>query len=248
MSDRIRILHVEDNPVDAELVSRELRQASIHFQALRVETFADYRRELEMFRPQVILCDYSMPKFDGLEALKIARQSFPYIPFIFVSGTLGEESAILALKNGAKDYVLKGNLRRLPSAVERALQETEERRVRQVHEHSLRVSEKLYRTFFESSTEPAVIFDVGSLRFLAVNDAALARYGYNRDEFQAMNVSDILLEKDRGRLLERLGTLLPAAGERESWQLRTKSGAVIDVEIALRDLMVDGLPARIMVG
>ena len=72
MNDRIRILLVEDNPTDAELASRELKQAGINFQSVRVETFADYRGELEAFRPQVILCDFSMPKFDGLEALRIS--------------------------------------------------------------------------------------------------------------------------------------------------------------------------------
>lgn len=247
MKDRIRILLVEDNPTDAELASRELKRAGINFRALRVETVADYRRELEAFRPQVILCDYSMPKFDGLEALRIARQSYPDIPFIFVSGTIGEESAVLALKNGAKDYVLKGNLLRLPAAVERALKETEERRVRQAHERSLRVSEKLYRTLFESDPDPTMVYDIGSLRFLAVNDTAVAHYGYSRDEFLAMIVLDILIEKDRARLLDQLSKPLSTASKPESGQHRTKSGELLDVEIAFRDLVVDGLPVRVMV-
>lgn len=248
MSDRIRILLVEDNAVDAELASRELRRASLNFEALRVETFADYRRELEAFRPQIILCDYSMPKFDGLEALRIANQSYPDIPFIFVSGTIGEESAIVALRNGAKDYVLKGNLLRLPAAVERALKETVERRVRQTHQQALRQSEKLYRTLFESNPDPTMVYDIGSLRFLAVNDAALARYGYGRDEFLAMDVSGILLEKDHAGLLEQLGKPLSADTQPQSLAVRTKNGAVLDIEIAFRDLVVDGIPARIMVG
>jgi len=218
MGDRIRILLVEDNPVDAELASRELKRANLNIDARRVETFADYRRELEAFRPQVILCDYSMPRFDGLEALKVARQSHPDIPFIFVSGTIGEESAVLALKNGAKDYVLKGNLLRLPAAVERAIQETEERRVRRAHEQSLRTSEKLYRAIFDSYPHPIMIYEVASLRIIAVNEAAAERYGCTREELMAKNVMDLLMiEKDRKR------------------------------EIVFRDILVDGMPAKLVV-
>ena len=246
MGDRIRILLVEDNAADVEMASRELKRANLNIDTRCVATFGDYRRELDSFHPQVILCDFSMPKFDGLEALKIARQSYPDIPFIFVSGTIGEESAVLALKNGAKDYVLKGNLLRLPAAVQRAIQETDERRVRRAHEQALRASEKLYRTLFESNPDPALVYDIGSLRFLAANDAALARYGYSREKFLAMNVSEILLETDRARLLDQLKKPLSAASKPQSWQHRTQSGEVLDVEISFRDLIVDGLPARVM--
>ena len=126
MSQQFRVLMVEDNTSDAELVVRELNRAGMRCESRRVETAVEYRRALEQFQPQVILSDFSMPKFDGMEALRIARQSHPDIPFIFVSGTLGEEYAIRALKSGATDFVLKNNLLRLPSSVERAIKEAEE--------------------------------------------------------------------------------------------------------------------------
>ena len=113
---------VEDSVIDAELVLTQLRSADLAIEARRVQTAEEYRLELDRFRPQVILSDFSMPGFSGLEALAISRKSHPHIPFIFVSGTIGEESAIQALKNGATDYVLKSNLLRLPSAVERAIE------------------------------------------------------------------------------------------------------------------------------
>src|SRR5882762_1331133 len=92
MSEQFRVLMVEDNASDAELVVRELNRAGMRCESRRVETAVEYRRALEQFQPQVILSDFSMPKFDGLEALVIAKRSHPEIPFIFVSGTIGEEN------------------------------------------------------------------------------------------------------------------------------------------------------------
>src|SRR5581483_1361019 len=151
MTERLRILIVEDVENDAELALRELRRAGLACDARRVETAAEYKKALEEFQPHVILSDFSMPHFDGMEALRIARQSYPDIPFLFVSGTLGEEYAVRALKNGATDYVLKSNLVRLPVAVEKALQEKEERLARQALEEEVRASEKRYRELFKSN-------------------------------------------------------------------------------------------------
>src|SRR5258706_5617553 len=123
MQDPIRILLAEDVSVEAELDLRELKRAGLRVTHRVVDTEEDFRRELAEFQPDVILSDFSMPRFDGMSALLITRELYPDIPFIFVSGTIGEEYAIRALKNGATDYVLKTNLVRLPAAVERALQD-----------------------------------------------------------------------------------------------------------------------------
>src|ERR1700716_2078410 len=145
MSEQFRILMVEDVASDAELMVRELKRAGVRYDAHRVETAADYRREPEELRPHLILSDFSMPKFDGMEALRIVRQSHPDIPFIFVSGTLGEEYAIRALKSGATDYVLKTNLIRLPATIERATQDAKERQARQALERQVHDSEERFR-------------------------------------------------------------------------------------------------------
>ena len=123
----------------------------------------------------------------------------------------------------------------------------QERRTRQAHEHQLRVSEKLYRTLFQGYPHPIVVYDIGTLRFLTVNDAAVARYGYSREEFLTMTVTDIFLEKDHGRLLDRVGKPLPTISNPESRQHRTKSGELVEVEIAFHDLILEGRPARVMV-
>ena len=246
MNGTIRILLVEDVGADAELAVRELKRANMRVEFRRVDTFADYRRELDAFSPQVILCDFSMPKFDGLEALRIARQSFSDIPFIFVSGTIGEESAVIALKNGAKDYVLKGNLLRLPAAVERALKETEERRVRRAHEQDLRMSEKLHRALFQGHPHPTLAYDILTLRILAANDAALGWSGYKRAELLAMYVQDILSEKDLRRLIEHVAEPSPEITELGPVQYRKKSGELIDARMAFYDVVVDGKSARVL--
>jgi len=119
----LKVLLVEDEAHDAELVMRTLRKSGLDCTGLRVDTEEGFRAALVEFAPDVILSDFSMPLFDGMTALALARELRPGTPFIFVSGTIGEEYAINALKNGAVDYVLKGNLARLGPAVERALED-----------------------------------------------------------------------------------------------------------------------------
>ena len=133
----LRILMLEDVTSDAELVEYELRRAKIDFDARRVQTRAEFEKGLASYQPALILADYSLPLFDGSTALAIARQLCPQVPFIFVSGAIGEERAIEALRSGATDYVLKDRLSRLVPAVRRALQEVEERTRREQAEQSL---------------------------------------------------------------------------------------------------------------
>src|SRR5712664_3322639 len=124
----LRLLLTEDNAADAELELRELKRAGLRIAHRVADTEQGFVSALREFCPDVILSDFSMPGFDGMAALALARELAPDTPFVFVSGTLGEEYAIRALRNGATDYVLKTNLMRLPAAVERALLEAKERR------------------------------------------------------------------------------------------------------------------------
>src|SRR4030088_536107 len=133
----IRVLLTEDNPADAEMELRELKRAGLRIAHCVADTEQGFVTALREFCPDVILSDFSMPGFDGMAALALARDLAPDTPFVFVSGTLGEEYAIRALKNGATDYVLKTNLVRLPAAVERALAEARERRERRKVETEL---------------------------------------------------------------------------------------------------------------
>ncbi|MEW6305521.1 MAG: histidine kinase [Verrucomicrobiota bacterium] len=135
---------LEDNIADAELVKYALQEGNFDFALERVETRDDFLHELES-RPDLILSDYALPSFDGFTALTLARQKNPDIPFVFVTGTLGEEVAIETLKNGATDYVLKTRLSRLLPAVHRAMREAEERAERKRTEEKLRDSHEQLR-------------------------------------------------------------------------------------------------------
>ena len=236
----IRTLLAEDLEADAELVIRALESGGVSCEVRRVDTAVDYRRELEQFQPHVILSDFSMPNFDGMEALRIASQSYSHIPFIFVSGTIGEEHAVRALKSGARDYVLKSNLLRLPAAVERAIKETDERRARRALEYQLRESEKLYRTLFQEGPHPMWTYDIETLRLLTVNNRAVECFGYSREELVGMTL-DVL------RASGVRAPSAPSADDPQAVQYRTKSGALIAVQIASRDISLDGRPTRIVV-
>jgi CheY-like chemotaxis protein len=121
MDQPLRILLVEDQAFDAELLERDLRRGGLKFSLQRVDTRESFQLALKTFRPQVILSDGKMPQFDGLEALALAKESAPHIPFIFVSGTVREDCKTEAIQRGATDYVQKGALEHLGAAIARAL-------------------------------------------------------------------------------------------------------------------------------
>src|SRR6202165_4088013 len=141
MRQPLRILSVEDDPKDAELMQDLLATEGIVCEVTRVDTEAALLASVEQGGIDLILADYSLPSFDGISALKVAMKACPDVPFIFVSGTLGEEVAIEALKIGATDYVLKTRLSRLVPSVHRALREARERSQRKRAEEALRRSE-----------------------------------------------------------------------------------------------------------
>ena len=148
MDAELRILLLEDVPEDAELAERELRNANVSFTSTRVQSKEAFLAEVAN-KPDIILADFSLPGFSGSEALALAREKCPDIPFVFVSGAIGEERAIESLKQGATDYVLKQRLSRLVPAVRRALRETEERIERKRAQEALRQSEERHRVLLE---------------------------------------------------------------------------------------------------
>jgi PAS domain S-box-containing protein len=156
MSLRLHILHLEDDVADAALVRDTLEMEGIACDVTRVETESAFLTSLQQGGFDLILADYTLPSFDGLSALRIARQQRPDLPFIFVSGTLGEEVAIEALKIGATDYVLKTGLLRLAPAVHRGLRGAGERAERTKAEEALRRSERELRKVIE--TIPAMVW------------------------------------------------------------------------------------------
>jgi signal transduction histidine kinase/CheY-like chemotaxis protein len=153
---KLQLVAVEDNETDALLVARHLAKAGLDCVIHRVQTERDFASALLEVRPDLILSDFSLPQFDGLRALEIAAARAPETPFIFVSGTIGEERAIDALRRGATDYVLKTNMSRLSTAVERALHEASlkaaQRRSEQQQREQLRLERLARRQALERLT------------------------------------------------------------------------------------------------
>jgi signal transduction histidine kinase/ActR/RegA family two-component response regulator len=141
----LRLLHLEDDPVDGELIVTTLIEGGVPCQSQRVDTRQAFVTALKERRMDVILADYSIPGFDGMTALNLARQHCPDVPFLFVSATIGEELAIDTMLQGATDYVLKQRLGRLVPSVQRALRELDDRAERKRAEEALRQSEKQFR-------------------------------------------------------------------------------------------------------
>ena len=150
MSDVPHILIVEDVPTDAELAEREVRQVLPDCEFLRVETREEFLAALSSFRPDVILSDYMLPSFDGMAALKLAQEHTPDVPFILVTGSMNEETAVECMKAGACDYVIKEHLRRLGSALLSGLDQQRLRKEKQFAEQTLAESELRYRALADS--------------------------------------------------------------------------------------------------
>ena len=145
MTTPLRLLQLEDNRVDAELITATLADGGLSCESRCVDTRQDFVAALKAGRIDLILADYTIPGFDGMTALTLAHQHCPDVPFLFVSATIGEELAIDAMHLGATDYVLKQRLGRLVPSVQRALREAAERADRQRAEEALRQSEKQFR-------------------------------------------------------------------------------------------------------
>ena len=160
----LRALHLEDNPVDSELIESMLVSEGIPCRIERVTTRMSFVQALEHEQVDIILSDVSLPAFNGMEALAIVRKTCPHIPFIFVTGAVGEETAIETLKSGARDYVLKQRLSRLVPSVKRALREAEERNKRKRTEDLLREREQLFRLIMENTTDLIAVLDTDGRR------------------------------------------------------------------------------------
>ena len=172
--DSLRILLLEDVAMDAEIVEYELRKANIAFETLRVDTGEAFEASLGSFRPDLILSDYTLPRFDGMAALERARRWAPTIPFIIVTGSINEETAVRCMKAGATDYLLKNNLARIGPAIESALERESAKGERRLAEAALRRSEANLRAIFDNTLQAFILAD-RSGRIQAMN-AVAARF------------------------------------------------------------------------
>jgi PAS domain S-box-containing protein len=258
----LAVLHLEDSPDDSELVARALRIGGLECTIRTVHDRAGLGAALAEGGFDLVLSDFSLPDVDGAFALARVREVWPDTPFIFVSGTIGDDRAVEMLHCGATDYVLKDRPERLAPAVHRALREAEESARRRQAEQALRDSERSledsesrYRLLFDRNPLPMWVYDVDSLAFLEVNEMACRNYGYARDEFLRMTLKDIRPPEDVGALMEDIraiksamsaGRASPSWSRGAAWRHRRKDGTVFEVEIVSMPVPFAGRDARLV--
>lgn len=221
MSGPLRVLLVEDSADDAELVERELRRAWDSLEVERVQDAAALERALDESSWDLVLSDFSIPGFGGRTALDIVRRRTRDLPFIFVSGTIGEDAAVDAMRAGANDYVMKGDLRRLVPAIRRELEEAQSRRDRERAREALRQAEQRFAKIFRASPVGIAVSTLAEGRYLDANEALLSLLGYRREELLGRTVTELRVwpeMADRNRFVEEL----------------RKSGAIRNLDVDLR--------------
>jgi two-component system cell cycle sensor histidine kinase/response regulator CckA len=175
--DALRILILEDVPMDAELVEYELERARIPFLSQRVDSRDTFLHALEDFNPDLILSDYTLPRFDGMAALSLAKERAPSIPFLIVTGSVNEETAVGCMKAGATDYLLKSNLARIGPAIEAALERSRAHAQKVQAEAALAASERRFRSLVQNSSDLVTILAPDGT-ILYASDSAERIVGY----------------------------------------------------------------------
>ena len=204
METALRILHLEDDKKDAELIASMLETEGLVADIVLVDTEQDYLSALDRSCFDIILADYNLPSYDGMFALHAAREKCSDIPFIFVSGAMGEELAIYALKKGATDYILKNNLKRLVPAVKRALIEAEEISNRKLAEGELIKSERKYKTLVENASDQIFMINK-EFKLVSANAAVLMALGKKEHEVIGKHMTEVFPKEIAVKNTEHLG-------------------------------------------
>ena len=205
----LRILHLEDNPADAQLLQAMLKSQGVVCTIKPVETRQAFEAALEQEPLDLIISDFTLPTFDGVSALILTRQRKPELPFIFLSGTLGEEAAVESLRHGATDYILKDRMSRLAASVQRAMQEARARAERRRAEEKIREQAAL----LDKARDAICVTDMEQ-RILYWNKGAERMFGWTPQESVGQNVSALLFRRNDKRPLEALKQLIRS----EEWQ------------------------------
>jgi PAS domain S-box-containing protein len=203
MKKKLSLLLLEDNKTDAEFIQELLLDEGFELAVKRVDTELDFQTALNEWTPDVVISDYSLPSYNGLSALFTCKSIQPDTPFIFYSGTIGEEAAIEALKMGASDYVLKQRPKRLLPALKRALDDLERHRRQKAAEEQIKAQAQL----LDLATDAIVVLDIhGAIVFW--NDGAERLYGYTREEARGKLVSELIYKVPATACLEALSATL----------------------------------------
>jgi PAS domain S-box-containing protein len=239
------VLLVEDLPDDAELLLLELRRAGYAPRARRVDTEADFLAALDAgYAPgepwDLILSDYQMPGFTGVRALALLQQRGGDLPFILISGTVGEDIAVEAMKDGAADYLLKDRLARLQHAVSHALEDNRLRLEKRAAERAMRASEQRFRALIENSADGiGVVGKDGRLNYLSPASGRIL--GFSPDEMLGRNPFDFVHPDDRTQVRTAIRDVLRAPGRslETEYRLRHADGSWRTIRTSITNLLAE---------
>ncbi len=247
MSAPLHALLIENSADDAKASIHELNRAGFLCQPQIITTRADFQEHLNRFPFDVVLANYWLPGWTGMDAFYAMRHAGRDVPFILVTETLGEEVAAECIKQGITDYVLKEHMSRLPVVVARALEERAVRDARQLMIQALRQSEGNSLFLFAQNPMPMWVFETNTLQFIQVNDAAIRQYGFEQAEFLQMKASDLHPAEELPRLLAALRDANPREQSIGEWRHRKRDDSVIDVEMFLHKMEYSGQAAALVV-
>jgi two-component system cell cycle sensor histidine kinase/response regulator CckA len=247
MSAPLHPLLIENSTPEAEKSIYELERAGFLCKPQIIATRAEFLDHISRFPFDVVLSNYRLPGWTGIDAFSAMRQAGRDVPFILVTETLGEEVAVECIKQGITDYVLKDHLARLPVVVARALEERALRDARQLMIQALRQSEGNSLFLFAQNPLPMWVFEMETLQFLQVNDAALRHYGFTRAEFLKMNTGALHPAEEIPKLLGAIRDTKLHEQLSGEWRHRKKDGSLIDVEMFLHKMDYCGMVAGLVV-
>jgi len=235
----LRVLCLEDSTQDAELTKEMLSDAGYELQFDVIEKEKEYVTCLESGNYDIILSDYSLPGFNGMQALEIAMKICPEIPFISISGTAGEEIAVEMLKKGAVDYIIKDRIKRLPFAVEGALKKKEAKAATRKAEEALKTSESKYSDLYENAPDMFISMEAVTGTIIKCNKTVTEITNYSKDEITGLSIFE-LYHPDCLREAKKAFTQFNTTGELRNveLQMRKKDGSKIDISTnatAVRD-------------
>ncbi|WP_447973625.1 response regulator [Nitrospira sp. Kam-Ns4a] len=240
MSATFRILHLEDSAADAALVQALLEQEGLAFEILRVDSREAFVQALQEGEFDLILSDNTLPAFDGLAALALAQERRPDVPFIFVSGTLGEEVAVESLKRGAADYILKERPARLVAAITRTVEESKARAERRRIEEALREAQERLRGIYESSRD-AIGYTALDGRLVDVNSAFVRLTGWSREELLGIPCLQLAAPDHRGVTADTWARVLRTGDPAEyDMDLLRQDGSRVPVSLTVFAVMDQG--------
>lgn len=236
-----KVLVLEDNETDAALMEEYLDRSSHNFKVMWVATGSGYEKAIHTFEPDVILCDYRLKAYSGIDAIQYKKQHCNNVPLVIVSGTIGEEKAVEMIKEGAADFLIKKSIEnRLSQTLMRAIQESMEKQKRRKAENKLKKSEERFRMLFEHSLDGIIIGNPSKAkeRIITANDAACEMLGYNSLEIKELPLDDFL-NIDAGKTKQEVEKRNETGLFRGQAKLKRADGSNLPVEVSSRILKLN---------